>query len=103
MTSRLSSVRTKFTMLVVLPVLLVLAVFPFISRVMERQLARQADERIDEARAGFQDELDDATSAILLTARSLSENSDVRRALVARDATAGQTVVQTYSAPLSRQ
>ena len=40
-------------MLVVLPVLLVLAVFPFDLRVMERQLARQADERIDEAREGF--------------------------------------------------
>src|SRR5260221_1520825 len=98
MTTRLSSVRTKFTTLVVLPVLLVVAVVPCISRVMERQLARQADERIDEAREAFQDELDDATNGILLTAGSLAESSDIRKALVARDANAGQAVAQSFSA-----
>jgi adenylate cyclase len=86
MAIRLRSVGMKFSLLVGLPVVLVLAVFPFISRVMERQLARQTDERIDEAREAFQEELDDATNEILLTARALSESSDVRRALDARDA-----------------
>jgi adenylate cyclase len=85
MAIRLRSVGMKFSLLVGLPVALVLAVFPFISRVMERQLGRQTDERIDEAREAFQEELDDATNEILLTARALAESGDVRRALGAGD------------------
>jgi adenylate cyclase len=96
MTRRFGSVRAKFTLLVGLPVLLVLAVFPFISRVMERQLARQADERINEARDAFQDEIDDATNQILVTAHALAENGDLRRALAARDGAAAQAVGQSF-------
>ncbi|HMJ56219.1 MAG TPA: adenylate/guanylate cyclase domain-containing protein [Polyangiaceae bacterium] len=87
----------KFSLLVGLPVVLVLAVFPFISRVMERQLARQTDERIDDAREAFQEELDDATNEILLTARVLAESSDVRRALEIRDGGAATAIAKNFS------
>jgi len=97
MTIRLRSVGMKFSLLVGLPVVLVLAVFPFISRVMERQLARQTDERIDEARSAFQEELDDATNEILLTARVLAENSAVRAALGARDGESAQGSAKNFS------
>jgi adenylate cyclase len=63
---------------------------------MERQLSRQADERINEARDAFQDEIDDATNQILVTARSLADNGDLRRALAARDGAAAQAVAQSF-------
>src|SRR5258708_21320030 len=96
MPMRLGSVRAKFSLLVGLPVVLVLAVFPFISKSMERQLSRQADERIDEAREAFQEELDDATSDLLLTVRVLSENAEARRGLATHDPTAAQTAAHHF-------
>jgi adenylate cyclase len=97
MTIRLRSVATKFSLLVGLPVVLVLAVFPFISSSMERQLARQTDERINEARDAFQEELDDASNEIVLTARVLAESSDVRHALESRNALAAQSTAQNFA------
>jgi adenylate cyclase len=64
---------------------------------MERQLARQTDERINEAREAFQEELDDATNEILLTARALSESGEVRRALGGRDSDSAQAIAKNFS------
>ena len=88
MARRLGSVRAKFTILVALPILLVLGVLPVISRVMEGELTRASDERVDQARDALQERLDDEANEIMLTARTLAADGDAQRALAAKDAAA---------------
>jgi len=84
-------------MLVGLPVLLVLAVYPFISKLMEQQLSLQATDRINQAREAMQEELDDAANEIQLTARALSENTDLRKALAAGDGDAAHAIAKPFA------
>lgn len=96
MARRLASVRAKFTMLVGLPVLLVLAVYPFISGLMEEQLALQASDRINQAREALQEELDDGANELRLTARALADNRDLRRALAAGDGDTAHSIAKPF-------
>lgn len=97
MAIRLGTVRAKFTALVALPVVLVLVAFPVLSHVMQRQIARQADERIDQARDSLQAELDDDANDILLAARVLSSDDDLQRALANRDVAAAQALAAPFA------
>jgi adenylate cyclase len=97
MAFRLKTVRGKLTVLVASTLGVVLAVLLVLSWLLHRQLLDEVDNRVDDAKAGFQAELNDDLLDQSLTLRVMASDSDVTHALSARDAKAAHELAQVFA------
>src|ERR1700722_5346209 len=82
---RLKSFRAKLAVLVLSSIGVMLVVLPILSTILHHQLIDEVDNRVDDAKAGFQAELDDDLLDQDLTMRVMAADSDVERAVRLRD------------------
>jgi adenylate cyclase len=72
-------------------------VLPVLSYVMHRQLLDEVDNRVDDAKAGFQTELNDDLLDQELTLRVMAADDDVERALATRDVKTAHELASVFA------
>src|ERR1700722_6570671 len=94
---RLKSVRAKLAVLVLSSIGVMLVVLPILSTILHNQLIDEVDNRVEDAKASFQSELDDDLLDQDLTLRVMAADSDVERALRGRDATKARELANIFA------
>jgi adenylate cyclase len=85
MTFQLRTVRGKLTVLVASTLGVVIVVVMVLSWLLHRQVLDEVDNRVDDAKAGFQTELEDDMADQTLTLKVMAADEDVVKALATRD------------------
>jgi adenylate cyclase len=93
---RLSTVRAKLTALVLLSAVVMLAALPVLSWLLHRQLVDEVNDRVADAERGFQQELDDDISDLMLASRVLSLDAATSRAITKHDAQRARRLAQVF-------
>src|SRR5579872_1011496 len=96
MFTRLLTIRAKFTALVSLSVVVMLAALPVLSWLLHRQLVDEVDDRVTDAERAFQTELDDDLSDLTLASRILSADDSTSKAISARDSARAQQLARIF-------
>jgi adenylate cyclase len=94
---RLHTVRRKLTVLVASTLAVVFVVVVVLSWLLHRQLMDEVDNRVDEAKSGFQTELQDDMADQSLSLRVMARDEAVARALASDDAAAAKAVAQVFA------
>ncbi len=94
---RLHTVRRKLTVLVASTLGVVLVVVMVLSWLLHRQLMDEVDNRVDDAKSGFQSELDDDLTDQSLSLKVMASDEAVIRALENDDAKAARAVAQVFA------
>jgi len=94
---RLHTVRRKLTVLVTSTLGVVVVVVVVLSWLLHRQLMDEVDNRVDEAKSGFQSELEDDLTDQTLSLRVMATDEAVRRALENDDAKAAHAIAQVFA------
>jgi adenylate cyclase len=94
---QLKSVRAKLAVLVLSSIGVMLVVLPILSTILHNQLIDEVDNRVEDAKAGFQSELNDDLLDQDLTVRVMVGDSDTERALKTRDAAAARTLAGVFA------
>jgi adenylate cyclase len=96
MALKLNTVRGKLTVLVASTLGVVLVVLLLLSWLLHRQVLDEVDNRVDDAKAGFQTELADDMADQALTLRVMSADVDVVHALSSRDMKAAHDIAAIF-------
>ncbi|HLK37203.1 MAG TPA: adenylate/guanylate cyclase domain-containing protein [Polyangiaceae bacterium] len=96
MFTRLPTIRAKFTALVSLSVVVMLAALPVLSWLLHRQLVDEVDNRVTDAERAFQTELDDDLADLLLASRVLATDGATAHAIKKHDATRAKQLAQVF-------
>jgi adenylate cyclase len=96
MAFKMNTVRGKLTVLVASTLGVVLVVLLLLSWLLHRQVLDEVDNRVDDAKAGFQTELADDMADQSLTLRVMAADVDVVRALSSRDMKAAHDVAAIF-------
>ncbi len=91
------SVSFKLGVLVASSIVVMMVVLPVLSWLLHHQLVDEVDNRVDEAKAAFQSELDDDLANQGFTAAIMASDTDFRRALEASDAPAARALAQVFA------
>jgi adenylate cyclase len=94
---RLHTVRRKLTVLVASTLGVVFVVVVVLSWLLHRQLMDEVDNRVDEAKAGFQTELQDDMADQSLSLRVMASDEAVGRALATDDAASARAIAQVFA------
>src|SRR5580658_2461204 len=94
---RLHTVRRKLTVLVTSTLAVVAVVVVVLSWLLHRQLMDEVDNRVDDAKSGFQSELEDDMTDQSLSLKVMAADEAVVRALENDDAKAAHTVAQVFA------
>jgi adenylate cyclase len=94
---RLHTVRRKLTVLVTSTLGVVAVVVVVLSWLLHRQLMDEVDNRVDEAKAGFQSELDDDLTDQSLSLKVMAADSLTLKALESGDAKAARDIAQVFA------
>jgi adenylate cyclase len=96
MAFQLNTVRGKLTILVASTLGVVLVVLLLLSWLLHRQVLDEVDNRVDDAKAGFQTELADDMADQTLTLRVMAADVDVVKALSTRDMKAAHDIAAIF-------
>jgi adenylate cyclase len=96
MALKLKTVRGKLTILVASTLGVVIAVLMVLSWLLHQQVLDEVDNRVDDAKAGFQTELIDDMADQSLTLRVMSADADVVHALATGDARAAHDIAAIF-------
>jgi adenylate cyclase len=96
MAFQLHTVKGKLTVLVASTLGVVIAVLMVLSWLLHQQVLDEVDNRVDDAKAGFQTELADDMSDQTLTLRIMAADVDVVRALSTRDMAAAHDIASIF-------
>ena len=94
---RLHTVRRKLTVLVASTLGVVFVVVVVLSWLLHRQLMDEVDNRVDDAKSGFQSELDDDMTDQSLSLKVMANDEAVSVALVNEDARAARAIAQVFA------
>src|ERR1700722_17716991 len=94
---RLKSFRAKLAVLVLSSIGVMLVVLPILSTILHNQLIDEVDNRVEDAKAGFQSELDDDLLDQDLTLRVMVGDSDTERALKTRDVKEARVLASVFA------
>jgi adenylate cyclase len=94
---RLHTVRRKLTVLVASTLGVVFVVVVVLSWLLHRQLMDEVDNRVDEAKAGFQTELQDDMADQSLSLKVMATDEAVARALATDDAASARAIAQVFA------
>jgi adenylate cyclase len=96
MAFRIQTVKAKLTVLVASTLGVVIVVLMVLSWLLHQQVLDEVDNRVDDAKAGFQTELADDMSDQTLTLRIMAADADVVRALSTRDMKAAHDIASIF-------
>jgi adenylate cyclase len=96
MAFQVNTVRGKLTILVASTLGVVMVVLLLLSWLLHRQVLDEVDNRVDDAKAGFQTELIDDMADQTLTLRVMASDADVVHALSSRDMKAARDVASIF-------
>ncbi len=94
---RLHTVRRKLTVLVASTLGVVAVVVVVLSWLLHRQLMDEVDNRVDDAKSGFQSELEDDMTDQSLSLKVMATDEAVVRALENDDARAAKAIAQVFA------
>jgi len=94
---RLHTVRRKLTVLVASTLGVVFVVVMVLSWLLHRQLMDEVDNRVDEAKAGFQTELQDDMADQSLSLKVMATDEAVAKALATDDAAGAKAIAQVFA------
>jgi adenylate cyclase len=94
---RLHTVRRKLTVLVTSTLGVVVVVVVVLSWLLHRQLMDEVDNRVDDAKSGFQFELADDMADQELSLKVMARDQTIAKALEADDAAAARGVAQVFA------
>ena len=94
---RLHTVRRKLTVLVASTLGVVFVVVVVLSWLLHRQLMDEVDNRVDQAKAGFQTELQDDMADQSLSLKVMATDDAVARALATDDAASARAIAQVFA------
>jgi adenylate cyclase len=97
MAFHLHTVRGKLTVLVASTLGVVIAVLMVLSWLLHRQVLDEVDNRVDDAKAGFQTELEDDMADQTLTLKVMAADADVVRALATKDMKAAREIASIFA------
>jgi adenylate cyclase len=97
MVFRLHTVRRKLTVLVTSTLAVVAVVVVVLSWLLHRQLMDEVDNRVDDAKSGFQSELEDDMTDQSLSLKVMAADEAVVRALENDDAKAAHSIAQVFA------
>jgi adenylate cyclase len=97
MVFRLHTVRRKLTVLVASTLGVVAVVVVVLSWLLHRQLMDEVDNRVDDAKSGFQSELEDDMTDQSLSLKVMAADAAVLRALETDDANAAKAIAQVFA------
>ena len=91
---RLHTVRRKLTVLVTSTLAVVMVVIVVLSWLLHRQLMDEVDNRVDEAKAGFESELEDDMTDQSLSLKVMASDAALVKALETDDAKSARAFAQ---------
>ncbi len=94
---RLRTVRAKLLSLVGLSIVVTLATLPLLSWLLHKQLLEEVDDSVQNASDAYQAELDDDITDLRLAGTLLSSDSDVAKAIAARDSKSLQSMTDAFA------
>jgi len=94
---RLHTVRRKLTVLVTSTLAVVMVVIVVLSWLLHRQLMDEVDNRVDDAKSGFQSELEDDMTDQSLSLKVMATDPAVVKALETDDAKAARAIAQVFA------
>jgi adenylate cyclase len=94
---RLHTVRRKLTVLVTSTLGVVLVVIVVLSWLLHRQLMDEVDNRVDEAKAGFESELEDDMTDQSLSLKVMASDAALVKALETDDAKSARAFAQVFA------
>jgi len=97
MAFQLRTVRGKLTVLVASTLGVVIAVLMVLSWLLHRQVLDEVDNRVDDAKAGFQTELEDDMADQSLTLKVMAADADVVRALATKDMKGAREIASIFA------
>ncbi len=98
MAFQLHTVRGKLTVLVASTLGVVLVVLMVLSWLLHRQVLDEVDNRVDDAKAAFQTELEDDMADQTLTLKVMAADADVVRSLAAKDMKGAGEIASIFAA-----